>query len=205
MNSPIPGTVAIYGPIFARTGFGILGRDWAMALHKAGVNVRIIPVDCSDPNASGGFDDCDMKLLESLKNTPLTPPVTAIFAYVATYVWPKVQLPEPSRRILLTNFDGSANASTPPARLIFIGNQMDQVWLATKREELSWIRGGSDPEKIQSFKWPHGWIDNAQLGRPVARTRKPGEPFRFLNISLFLPRRRLEVLVRAFLEEFRQD
>ena len=205
MNSPIAGTVVIYGPFFARSGFGILARGWAMALHQAGVKVRIVPVDCDDPNAAGNLDDCDLYLLQSLKFTPVQTPVTAIFAYVPTYVWPKLPLPEPCRRILLTTFDSSANAATPPSRVTFIGNQMDQVWLANRTEEQAWIRGGLSPEKVRSFNWPHEWIDNAQLGVPVVRKRSSGEHFRFLHISLFLPRRRLDVLIRAFFEEFKKE
>jgi glycosyltransferase involved in cell wall biosynthesis/tetratricopeptide (TPR) repeat protein len=203
-NPPIPGTIVIYGPFFARTGFGLLARGWAMAFHNAGAKVRIVPVDCNDPNASGDLDDCDLYLLQSLKYTPLTTPVTAIFAYVPTYVWPKTPLPEPNRRIMLTTFDSSANAAAPPSRLIFICNQMDQVWVANRTEEQAWIRGGLNPEKVHSFNWPHEWIDNPQLGPPLMKGALPGVPFRFLHISLFLPRRRLDVLIRAFFEEFQE-
>jgi glycosyltransferase involved in cell wall biosynthesis/tetratricopeptide (TPR) repeat protein len=203
MNPPFPGTVIVYGPFFARSGFGVLARGTAMGLHLAGVNVRIVPVDCNDPKASGDLDDVDLHLLQSLKFTPVVGPVTAIFAYVPTYLWPKLPLPEPSRRILLTTFDSSADAATPPSRLIFIGNEMDQVWVANQTEKTAWIRGGLDPERIHFFNWAHEWIDNSRLG-PLAETMpREGQAFRFLHISLFLPRRRLDVLIRAFFEEFR--
>src|SRR5262249_33551646 len=74
-----------------------------------------------------------------------------------------------------------------------------------RTEEQAWIRGGLNPEKIHSFNWPHEWIDNPQLGSPVARTATANVPFRFLHISLLLPRRRLDVLIRAFFEEFQNE
>jgi glycosyltransferase involved in cell wall biosynthesis/tetratricopeptide (TPR) repeat protein len=202
MSAPIPGTVVIYGPFFSRSGFGLLARGWALALHSVGVKVKIVPVDCNDPDSSGDLDDTDVYLLHSLKFTPVETPVTAIFAYVPTYVWPKLPLPEPNLRIMLTTFDSTASAAVPPYRLTFICNQMDQVWVANQAEETAWVRGGLEPKRIRSFHWPHTWIDNPLLP-PAGPKTTSGQPFRFLHISLFLPRRRLDVLLRAFFEEFR--
>lgn len=204
MSSPIPGTVLIHGPFFSRTGFGLLARGWALALHSAGVKVKIVPVDCNDPNSSGDLDDTDIYQLQRLKFTPLTPPLTAIFAYVPTYIWPQMPLPDPHVRIMLTTFDSTANAATPPYRLVFMCNQMQQVWVANGAEEKAWIQGGLDPHRVRSFHWPHTWIDNPLLP-PAAPKTGSGRPFRFVHISLFLPRRRLDVLLRAFFEEFRSS
>ncbi|MEO6994946.1 MAG: hypothetical protein ABI273_15165, partial [Lacunisphaera sp.] len=150
----IEGTVIIYGPHYARSGFGLLARVWALALHNAGARVRIVPIDCNDPKAAGDLDDFDLYLLRSLQYTPIVGPVTAIFAYVPTYVWPKMSLPEPHLRIMLTTFDSTANAASPPARQIYMCNQMDQVWVANAAEEQAWIRGGMDAKRIRSFNWP---------------------------------------------------
>lgn len=201
MSPEIPGTIVIYGPFFSRTGFGLLARGWALALHSAGLRVKIVPVDCNDPNCSGDLDDTDIYQLHSLKFTPVQTPVTAIFAYVPTYVWPKMPLPEPHLRIMLTTFDSTASAAAPPFRLTFMCNQMDQVWVANRAEQEAWIRGGLQPHRARSFNWPHTWIDNPLLP-PAAPKASCGKPFRFLHISLFLPRRRLDVLLRAFFEEF---
>ena len=57
MNSPVPGTVVVYGPHYARWGYGFIARLWALALHAAGLNVRVVPVDCNDPESTGGLDD----------------------------------------------------------------------------------------------------------------------------------------------------
>ena len=202
-GDPISGTVVIYGPIFSRTGFGLLARGWAMAFHAAGVRVKVVPVDCDDANSSGDLDDCDIYELRKLTHTQLKGPVTAIFAYVPTYLWPKLALPEPSLRIMLTTFDSAAQAAIPPYRLVFICNQMDQLWVANKSEERAWIQGGIDPQRIHSFNWPHNWIDNPVLSAASPKASR-GQPFRFLHMSLFLPRRRLDVLIRAFCEEFRE-
>ena len=50
---PLPGTIVIYGPHYQRSGFGLLARGWALALHMMGAKVRIVPVDCNDPTITG--------------------------------------------------------------------------------------------------------------------------------------------------------
>ena len=42
---------------------------------------------------------------------------------------------------MLTTFDSSAQAASPPYRLVHICNQMDQVWLANNSEAQAWICG----------------------------------------------------------------
>ena len=81
----------------ASVGFGLLARGWALALHHSGVRVRVAPVDCPDPKAGGDLDDCDLYLLRKLEHTEVRGPVTAIFAYVPIYAWPKLALHSRSR------------------------------------------------------------------------------------------------------------
>ncbi|HEY4246637.1 MAG TPA: glycosyltransferase [Lacunisphaera sp.] len=201
-SSPVAGTIIIYGPHYQRSGFGLLARGWAFALHLAGASVRIVPVDCNDPTIAGDLDDCDLYLLRSLQYTPIEGPVTAIYAYVPTYYWTKMPLPEPHVRIMLTTFDSTAKAVNPPNRLIYMCNRMDQVWVTNEAEQKAWLRGGIDPHRIRYFNWPHSWLDSTVLP-PIKTDKQRTGPFRFLHISLLLPRRRLDVLLRAFFEEFR--
>jgi glycosyltransferase involved in cell wall biosynthesis/Flp pilus assembly protein TadD len=152
---------------------------------------------------TGGLDDTDMPLLRRLEATPLVPPVTAIFAYVPIYLWPKLSLPEPHLRIMLTTYDSGVNTALPQPRLVFICNQMDQVWVVNAAEEQAWIRAGLEPRRVRSFKSPHLWLGSKLLPPPKAKETR-GEPFRFLYVALYLPRRRMDVLLHAFFEEFRK-
>jgi len=205
MSPSIPGTIVVYGPVYQRSGFGMLARVWTLALNAGGLRVKVVPVDCDDQTQAGGLDDCDMHLLRSLEYTPLVPPVTAIFAYQPTYVWPKLWLPEPHVRIMLTTFDSSAAAASPPYRQTFICNQMDQTWLANATEAAAWMRVGLDPKRVKAFNWPHDWIENPRLTPPQPPIRAAQRRFRFLHVSCYLPRRRLDVLLRAFFEEYQDD
>src|ERR1022692_1227895 len=198
MNSPIPGTIVVYGPVYQRSGFGMLARVWTLAFHAAGLRVKVVPVDCDDQTQAGGLDDCDMRLLRSLEYTPVVQPVTAVFAYQPTYVWPKFRIEESHVRIMLTTFDSSAAAASPPYRQIFMCNQMDQTWLANATEAAAWVRAGLDPKRTKAFNWPHDWIENPRLSPSQPPAPAVDRRFRFLHVSSFLPRRRLDVLLRAF-------
>ena len=50
--------------------------------------------------------------------------------------------------------------------------------------------------------WPNDWIDNPILGPARTKAAGDGGVFRFLHVSVFFPRRRLDVLIQAFFEEF---
>ena len=203
MNDPFKGTIVFYAPIYQRSGFGLAARTWVMGFHRAGIKVRVVPVDCVNWGQDRGLNDTDLYLLRSLEFTPIEPPVTAIFAYVPTYLWPKIALPSPNQRIMLYTFASNANAPSPSARQIFMCNQMDQVWVNNKHEEDAWIRGGLDPHRIRVISCAQYWIDNPCLTKPFLKKPSPDGMFRFLHISLFLPRRRMDALIQAYFEEFR--
>lgn len=154
---------------------------------------------------AGNLDDCNAYLLRTLEHTEVRAPVTAIYAYVPAYMWPRMKLPEPCVRIMLTTYDSCADAKSPPDRLVYICNEMDQIWVANQTEEAAWIRAGAKPELLRSFKYPNDWIDNPILGAPQLQGPRAERPFRFLHVSQFLPRRRLDVLIQAFHEEFRNE
>lgn len=203
--APADGSFVVFGPVYSRSGFGLLARTCAFALHAAGKRVCVVPVDCEDAKMTGDLDDCDIYLLRTMEQTEVRAPVTAVYAYVPTYIWPRMKLPEPSVRIMVTTYDASAEAKSVPHRLIYICNEMDQIWVANQSEEAAWIRSGAKPECVRSFNLPIDWIDNPILGAPHFNTGRLGKTFRFLHVSMFLPRRRLDVLIQAFHEEFREE
>ena len=204
MTDPFKGMILFYGPIYQRSGFGVVARTWVTGFHKAGIKVRVVPVDCAW-GEKNGLDDTDLDLMRRLEFTPLEPPVTAIFAYVATYLWPKIYLPSPHLRIMMTTFSNFEKAPSPSARLIFMCNQMDQVWIFNKHEEDAWVRGGLDPNRIRVVSCAQNWIDNPLLPKPFLKDPSPDGILRFLHISLFMPRRRMDALIQAYLEEFREN
>ncbi len=195
------GSVLFFAPFYNRSGYGTSARAVLAGLQAAGARVRIVPLDNVEP----GIDDCDMAALKALEQTPLSLPVAALFFHVPHANWLKVALPEKSIRIMYTTFDSSAQGNKPPADWLEVCRQMDQVWLMTKNEAAVFQAAGIDAEKVKVVPCPHGWINNPTLPTPSSMTGQPAGKFRFLSMAMFLPRRRWDTLIEAFLAEFREE
>ena len=129
-------------------------RSFVFPLHRAGIPIRIVPVNEVEP----GVDDCDLALLKTLETTPLIPPVTAIVSHVPARVWLTLNFPEPKLRILATTFDGSAQRNFPPAEWVEICNEMDQIWLGTEKERETFISAGIDAGQDQDSTRPSSLV-----------------------------------------------
>jgi glycosyltransferase involved in cell wall biosynthesis/tetratricopeptide (TPR) repeat protein len=199
---PAPdGTLIWVAPFYNRSGYGVGARASVCALHRAGLRIRVLPVNEAEP----GIDDCDMDLIRSLEATPVVPPVTAVISHVPSLSWLDLKLPEPSLRIMNTTFDSSAQGNLPPADWMRVFNQMDQVWVMTDKEREVFQRAGLPPEKVQTVYWPHPWLENPSVPPVSVEAAGGPTPFRFLSIAMFQPRRRWDTLIEAYLEEFRGE
>ncbi|MDR3570179.1 MAG: glycosyltransferase [Syntrophobacteraceae bacterium] len=197
----LAGTIVWVAPFYNRSGYGFGSRAAVCALHRAGLRIRVIPVN----EVEAGIDDCDLSLIKSLESTPLIAPITIIVNHVPARAWLDIKLPEPNLRILATTFDGSLQGALPPAEWINICKEMDQVWLMVEKERQAFVSAGLSAEKTQLVYWPHPWIANPSV-EPPGPEAPPGEkPFRFLSIAMFQPRRRWDTLIEAFFEEFRSE
>ncbi|WP_448382074.1 glycosyltransferase [Desulfosoma sp.] len=196
----MPGTIVWIGPFYNRSGYGIGARTIVTHLHRMGNRVRVVSVDEVEP----GIDDCDLELINRLEKTPVVPPVTAVISHVATVQCLDVKLPEPNLRIIATTvFDCAVPDGPVPTNLLNVCRQMDQVWLHTPGERERFIEVGFSPDHVYTLLWPHHWLENPTIPAAEPEPERADKPFRFLNISMFLPRRRWDTLIEAFLEEFK--
>ncbi|MGA2404628.1 MAG: glycosyltransferase [Syntrophobacteraceae bacterium] len=195
----VPGTVLWIAPFYNRSGYGVGARAAVFALHRAGVRIRVLSNKEIDP----GIDDCDLDLIRSLATTPLVPPITAIISHVPNKLWADLKFPEPNLRIMNTTFDSSAQGNLPPAAWMEVCHEMDQVWLMSEQERDIFLSAGLPPEKIRIVWWPHPWLENPFVPPPVPEPSTHERPFRLLSIAMFLPRRRWDTLIEAYLEEFK--
>ncbi|MEI7811860.1 MAG: glycosyltransferase [Ignavibacteria bacterium] len=194
----LEGTIIWLAPFYNRTGFGMDARGTVLALHRIGVKIKIVPVN----NIEEGIDDVDLELIKSLENTPIIPPITYIVSHVADKSWLQFKLPEPNLKIIATTV--IADVSSPPKNMLDACREFDQVWVMSEHERQVLITNGFLSEKIKIVWWPHPWIENSLI--PVIKPEPTtyNMPFCFLNISLFLPRRRWDTLIEAYLEEFKR-
>jgi len=200
-NDILHGTIVWVAPFYNRSGYGVGARATVSALHRAGARIRIISVN----EVEAGIDDCDLNLIKSLETTPVVPPITAIVSHVPSKAWLGIKLPEPNLRIMATTFDSSAQGNVPPPEWMSVFQEMDQVWLQADSEQKAFLSAGLPPGKIQIVTWPHPWLENPLVPPPIHETSVQEKPFRFLSIAMFLPRRRWDTLIEAYLEEFKDN
>lgn len=201
-NSPVPGTILWIAPFFNRSGFGTGARAIVSSLHRVGARIRILSVGDVEP----GIDDCDLDLIKSLEKTVVTPPVTTIISHVPSHDWLKIKIPEPNLNIMATTvFDCSSESGAPPDEMLAACRAMDQIWLHVVGEPERFIAAGFHPDMIKTLYWPHPWLENPAIPPVSPEPDISNRPFRFLNISLFLPRRRWNSLIAAYLSEFKAD
>ncbi len=168
-------------------------------LHRAGIPVKVIPVN----HVESGIDDCDLGLIKFLESTPVIAPVTFIVSQPPSRTLLDIKLPEPNIRILATSvFDMSGDAGSAPSEMLAVCNDMDQIWLHVAGERDAFISAGFAPEKVHHIAWPNPWLENPLVPPVCPEPSATGRPFRFLNISLFLPRRRWDTLLSAYFQEF---
>ncbi len=203
LKDTVPGTIVWIGPFYNRSGYGIGIRAVVSHLHCMGNHVRIIPVDEISP----GIDDCDLELIRSLEKTPLVPPITAIIAHVPVSSWLQVKFPEPNLRIMTTTlFDTADDQGRLPHELLHVCRQMDQVWLHNNPKERElFLKAGFPPEKVLYLPWPHHWVENPWIPAAFPEPDPAGKVFRFVAVSMFLPRRRWDTLIEAFFQEFKDS
>ncbi len=198
----IPGTILWIAPFYNRSGFGVGARAVVSGLHQNGVRVRTMSVNSPE----SGIDDCDLGLIQTLSKTRIVPPVTTIISHVPSWNWLDIKLPEPNLRILSTTvFDCNSDESSQPTEKLNICSAMDQIWLHTVGEEDAFKKAGFPPEKVRTIYWPHPWVDNPMLPPAFDEPPLENKSFRFLNVTMFLPRRRLDTMIEAFLEEFEEN
>jgi glycosyltransferase involved in cell wall biosynthesis/Tfp pilus assembly protein PilF len=194
-------TIVWLGPFYNRSGYGVLARATVLAMHRRGYRLRILSVNEIEP----GIDDVDMDLVKSLEKTKIIPPVTYIISHVPSKNWLKIPLPEPRLTILATTFDGAAQGNLPPASWFDVFRKVDQVWLHNPLEKELYAREGIPAEKMHIIYFPDAWIDNPVLPTISRDYVSVDKPFRFLSVAMFLPRRRWDTLIEAFLLEFKHE
>ncbi len=198
----VPGTIVWIAPFYNRSGFGVDARAAVAALHKAGLRIRVLNIN----EVSPGIDDADIALIKSLEQTQVIPPITTIISHVPNRSFLKIKFPEPKLRIMATTvFDCNTEDDSEPTEMLSVCREMDQIWIMTEKERNAFIHAGFPSEMIRIVHWPHGWKENPLLPAPVPERSQQKNPFRFLSIAVFLPRRRWDTLIQAYLEEFKEE
>lgn len=183
-------TILYYAPVHTRTGYGTISRAYIRALHEAGLPVVVRSIGWTDPD----IPPEDATLLEKLESAPVVGNAVAIFHTTPSEWAAFTPITNLVQRINISMFE----TDRVPAEWIPFLNQFDQIWTPTEFHRDTYVRSGVRSELLRIIPFTHPWIDSPQ----PAPANPPNGVFRFLNISEFTPRKRLDILLSAYFQEF---
>lgn len=174
--------VTFCGSVFDCTGYGVAGRGYALALHRLGHNVRVIPYDAvrGHRHRFPGFDT-----LHALQHPQVAPDVNFVCAHP---IWN----PSFGRRIISLTFEG---ASLPEPWWVPQLNRYNLVVVPCRRNaEILAASGVTSKVLVQGYG-----VDPAPA---LPKPDRSQVPFTFVSVFTWVPRKNIEAMVRAYAEEF---
>jgi len=178
------------GTLFEPTGYAKANRQIISAWIEQGVQVRYTPVHHEVVRVP--LDSEQESLLNSLIHTPLPERHLTFFHYPAAYFTRR----DRSYCIGMTMYECSRIPFTWSKRC----NMMDEIWVPSEFNRVTFIKSGITPHKIRVM--PYG-VDTQMFcpGKPPLSI--PGQRgYTFLCVCSFDGRKGIDTLVSAFLEEF---
>jgi glycosyltransferase involved in cell wall biosynthesis len=182
------------GPLFDRGGYGAVARNYVLGLHRIGVPVRAVATGAQHPELEPEVE----ALIRRLEHTDLGPePVAVLHDQPASFGALRRALPREVRRVIgCTIFetdrlpDGWAEGC----------REVDELWVPTQFNLETFSRAGVEPGRIRVV--PYG-IDTRAFAAAAPLARTDG-PFRFLYAFAYDYRKGVDLLLEAFLSEFRR-
>jgi len=180
--------IDFFGPIQDWSGYATVGRNFALALDKLGVDIRVRDgsVDrtkiITQPRLyelmAKGFGEGDIEI------NCVTPQRFRIYH----------EKPTIGQCVFETN-------SLPPVWSAYC-NQMDEIWVPCKFNVETFIRGGVEKEKLHIV--PHGV--NTEIFKPgLAPLNIRRKKFAFIAVGQFMFRKGWEELLSAYVSEFTDE
>lgn len=184
--------VIITGPVDDITGYATVTREIALAFHRFGAQVSLWPVPWAVTKA-----ELPAETRRLLDNLMANQGDGDCLLYIGLPFLLNQALPRPAVALTMLEVD-----SIPPSWVTFC-NQMDEVWVPSRFNEETFRQSGVDPGKIRVM--PLGV--NTELFTPLGtKLELPGvtpSAFIFLSVFEWVPRKGYDILLAAYLEEFR--
>lgn len=174
--------ITFCGTVYDCTGYGVISRGYALALHRLGHTVRVIPYDAV-PGHRHGFPGHDT--LRSLQNTNVTPELNFQCSHP---IWN----PGFRKRIISLTFEGPRLPNPDWIRQL---NPFDLVVVPCRQNaEVLQAKG------LQAKLLVEGYGVN--LAPVLPKPDLSQGPFTFVSVFTWVPRKNIPAMVRAYAEEF---
>lgn len=182
------------GPVFEAVGYAEVNRNILLNLHRRGVNIRLIPKRLGV--TSVGLDPREEELFSRMINNSgtMVNPVS-LFVFIGAFFSPTPG----SYSIGLTMLE----SDRIPASWVGRCNMMNEIWVPSTFNYHTFTASGMPAEKVRVM---HLGVDADRFRPGVPPLYIPGRRgFAFLSVFEWIPRKGYDLLIRAFLEEFRAD
>ncbi len=190
-----PFVVTWHAPLFDPSGYADEARQFVLGLDTIGVSVRAVPMSWSKAKAK--LPPEEQKRLEELAAIPIK---AGDLNISVVHVPPRnfCKIPHAVYHIGRTMFE----SDRIPSGWVSACNQMDEIWVPSDFNLETFSRSGVERKKL--FKIP-GSIHISAYPMDAEPLPIKGRGFNFLSVFDWILRKGWDVLLRAFLEEFRPD
>ncbi len=177
-----PLDITFCGTVYDCTGYGVISRGYAHALHRLGHNVRVIPYHAV-PGHRHQFPGNDT--LRSLQNTSVAPELNFQCSHP---IWN----PGFRRRIISLTFEGSR---LPYPDWIHQLNPFDLVVVPCRQNaEVLRTNGLGTKLLVEGY--------GVDLAPALPKPDLSQSPFTFVSVFTWVPRKNIQAMARAYAEEF---
>ncbi|MGE5588805.1 MAG: glycosyltransferase family 4 protein [Clostridia bacterium] len=181
------------GPVFEAAGYAEVNRNILFHLRRLGVNIRIkpLPLGCTRVD----LDPDTQAVLESMVRNVHITLGPALFVFLGGFF----EREPGCHSIGLTMLETDRIPPDWVARC----NLMDEIWVPSRFNRETFIASGVDETKVRSM--PLG-VDGSRFHPGLSPLPIPGRKgFAFLSVFEWIPRKGYDILLRAYLAEFRPD
>ncbi|HVA24768.1 MAG TPA: glycosyltransferase, partial [Chloroflexota bacterium] len=184
------------GPVFDPSGYASAVRGYAHALHAAGVPTRLEDLHWNARDAQLPPDETSFLQELMVTEGRLSEPYVHVWHAFPEYF--RID-PHALANVGRTVFE----TDRLPQAWAEACNRMDHIWVPTDFSVEAFARSGVPEHKLRTLP---ECLDPQRFGPDVEPVDlSTGRSFNFLSIFEWIPRKGWDVLVRAFIEEFRED
>jgi glycosyltransferase involved in cell wall biosynthesis len=180
------------GAVFDRGGYGNVSRNYVLSLRKAGVPVRVFNLG----HVHDEVDPATAQLVRECESTDLGSHPIGVIHSLPSFI-PQLKFSGVNGLVSSSIFE---THSLPP-RWVELSNAMDQVWVPSRFNEETYRYAGVSADKLRVIPIP---IDCDYFRPGIPPQPIPGASgFVFLYVFSFGWRKGFDLLLRAYLSEFR--
>ncbi|HHV63444.1 MAG TPA: glycosyltransferase family 4 protein [Firmicutes bacterium] len=182
------------GPVFEAVGYAEVNRNILLHLHRRGVNIKLIPKPLGVTSVELDAREQDL-FARMINNSGRMANPVSLFVFIGAFFTPTPG----SYSIGLTMLE----SDRIPASWVERCNGMDEIWVPSNFNYSTFRASGVLAEKVRVM---HLGVDGARFRPGAPPLHIPGRRgFAFLSVFEWIPRKGYDLLIRAFLEEFRAD